>query len=54
MNMLIYLIGTVLVVGALAYGASTLGVDTVWIAVGAAIILGFGIMGAVSKTQRKE
>jgi Zn-dependent protease with chaperone function len=54
MNMLIYLIGTLLVVAALAYGASTLGVDAVWIGVGAAIILGFGIMSAVSRTQRKE
>jgi len=54
MNMLIYLIGTLLVVGALAYGASALGVNALWIGVGAAVILGFGIMSAVSRTQRKE
>ena len=54
MNMLIYLIGTLLVVAGLAYGASTLGIDAVWIAVGVAIVLGLGIMSAVSKTQRKE
>jgi hypothetical protein len=54
MNMLVYLLGTLLVVGALAYGASIIGIDAVWIGVGAVILVGFGIMSAVSKTQRKE
>ncbi len=54
MNMIVYLLGTLIVVGALAYGASMMGVQAVWIGVGAAIILGLGVMSAVSKTQRKE
>lgn len=54
MNMIVYLLGTLIVVGALAYGASLMGVQAVWIGVGAAIILGLGVMSAVSKTQRKE
>jgi hypothetical protein len=54
MNMVVYLIGTLIVVGALAYGASIMGVQAVWIGVGAAVILGLGVMSAVSKTQRKE
>jgi hypothetical protein len=54
MNMLMYLIGTIIVVGALAYGASALGVQTLWIGIGAAVILGLGIMSGVAKTQKKE
>lgn len=54
MSMIVYLLGTLIVVGALAYGASMMGVQAVWIGVGAAIILGLGVMSAVSKTQRKE
>ena len=54
MNMIVYLLGTLIVVGALAYGASIMGVQAVWIGVGAAVILGLGVMSAVSKTQRKE
>lgn len=54
MNMLVYLIGAILVVAALAYGASALGVQAFWIGIGAAVLLGFGVMSAVSKTQKKE
>ena len=54
MNMLLYLVGTLLVIGALAYGASAMGLNSLWIGVGAAVILGLGVMSAVTKTQRKE
>ena len=53
-NLAVYLMGVVLVVGALAYGAHLLGLSNTWIAVGAVVILGFGIIGAVSSTRRKE
>ncbi len=54
MNMVIYLVGTLIVVGALAYGATMMGVSATWIGVGAAILLGLGVMSAVSRTQKKE
>ena len=53
-NFFVYMIGVILVVAALAYGASLMGISTTWIAVGAVAILGLGIMGAIVKTRQKE
>jgi NADH:ubiquinone oxidoreductase subunit 6 (subunit J) len=53
-NLLIYLIGTLLVVAGLAYGANRLGVSHVWIIVGALVIIGFGLMAGVVKTRQKD
>ena len=53
-NMLIYLIGTLLVVGGLAYGASRVGVSQVWIITGALVIIGLGLMGGIVKTRQKD
>jgi hypothetical protein len=53
-NFVVYLIGTLLVVAGLAYGASRMGVSTVWIVVGALIIIGFGLMGGIVKTRQKD
>ncbi len=50
-NFAIYMVGVVVVVAALGYGAYTLGLAPVWIGVGAAVIIGFGLMGAVKKTR---
>jgi len=47
-------LGVVLVAGALAYGASLLGLSTQWIVVGVLVLLGLGIMGAIVKTRQKE
>lgn len=49
-----YLIGTVFVAGGLAWAAFTLGAPLIWISIGIVIIVGLGIMAAVSKTQQKE
>ena len=49
-----YLIGTVFVAGGLAWAAYTLGASLIWISIGVVIIIGIGIMAAVSKTQQKE
>jgi hypothetical protein len=54
MNFAIYMIGVILVVVALAYGAHLLGLNETWIGIGVLLILGFGIMGAVSKTRRRD
>ena len=54
MNFMMYLLGTLIVVGGLAYGASRLHVSSTWILVGAAIVLGFGIMTGVTRTRQKD
>lgn len=53
-NFFVYMVGVILVVGALAYGASLLGLGTTWIAVVAIAALGLGVMGAIVKTRQKE
>ena len=53
-NFLVYMIGVLLVVGALAYGAHVAGLGQVWIVVGALVLLGLGVMGAIVKTRQKE
>ena len=53
-NFVIYLIGTLLVVAGLAYGASRLGVSQVWIVAGALVIIGLGLMGGIVKTRQKD
>lgn len=54
MNFAVYMIGVLLVVGALAYGASLLGLSSTWIVIGAAVVLGLGMMAAVVKTRQKD
>ena len=49
-----YLIGTAFVAGGLAWAANKLGASPIWISIGVIIIIGMGIMAAVSKTQQKE
>jgi hypothetical protein len=53
-NFVIYLIGTILVVAGLAYGASRLGVSQTWIIAGALVIIGIGLMGGIVKTRQKD
>lgn len=53
-NFFVYMIGVVLVVGAIAYGASLLGLSPTWIVVIAVALVGLGLMGAIVKTRQKE
>jgi len=53
-NMIVFLLGTLLVVAGLAYGAARLGVSDAWIAVGALVIIGLGLMGGIVKTRQKD
>ena len=53
-NFFVYMIGVVLVVAAIAYGASLLGLNSTWIAIIALAGVGFGVMGAIVKTRQKE
>ena len=53
-NFFVYMIGVILVVGALAYGANLAGLSPKWIGVLAFTLLGLGVMGAIVKTRQKE
>ena len=53
-NMTVYLIGIVVLIVGLAWGASILGVSHTWIGVGALVLLGIGIATAVSRTRKPE
>ncbi|WP_348762192.1 hypothetical protein [uncultured Salinisphaera sp.] len=48
-NFSIYMVGVILAIGALGYGAFALGVDPMWIGIGVAVLLGLGLMGAARK-----
>jgi hypothetical protein len=53
-NFFVYMVGVVLIVGALAYGASLVGLNSTWIAIIATAAVGLGLMGAIVKTRQKE
>ena len=44
-NLVVWLLGTLLVVAGLGYGASRLGISQTWIIAGALVIVGLGLMG---------
>ena len=50
----IYLIGMIIVIGGLAYVATLMHVPNQWIIGSAVVLLGAGILGAVTKTRRKD
>jgi hypothetical protein len=54
MNFGIYMVGMLLVVVGLAYGASRIGIPTVWITIICIVLIGLGVMAAVSKTRQKD
>jgi hypothetical protein len=53
-NFLVYMLGVIIVVCALGYGAHLLGVGDRWIGIGAAAAAGLGIMAAIVKTRRPQ
>ena len=50
----LYSIGFVIVIGGLLYGAHLLHVPGHWIAVGAVVLLGVGILSDVKATRQKD
>jgi hypothetical protein len=54
MSFTIYLIGFVLVIAGLIYGAVLMHVPTHWIAVGAIVLVGLGILTGVKATRQKD
>ena len=53
-NLAIFIIGFVILIGGLAYGASMAGMSPQWIAVGVAVLAGIGVVMGVTKTRIKE
>jgi hypothetical protein len=50
----IYLLGMVVLIGGLAWGAWLAHVPQQWILVGVVVLLGLGILGAVKRTRRRD
>jgi hypothetical protein len=50
----IYIIGFIILIGGLAYGASLAGLSTQWIVVGVLVLLGMGIAMGVTRTRQKD
>ncbi len=53
-NFLVYMLGVIVVICALGYGAHLLGLGDRWIGIGVATGIGLGIMGAIVKTRRPQ
>ena len=50
----LYVIGFVVLIGGLAYGAFLMGAPPLWIGVGVVVLLGIGIISGVSRTRRPD
>jgi hypothetical protein len=50
----LYLLGYLIVIGGLVYGAHLAHVPTHWIAVGAVVLAGLGILTGVKATRQKD
>jgi hypothetical protein len=50
----LYVVGFFILLAGLVYGAFLLHVPHTWIGVGVLVILGLGVMSAVSRTKRRD
>ncbi len=53
-SLAIFIIGFVILIGGLAFGANMAGMSPQWIAVGVAVLMGIGVVMGVSKTRMKD
>jgi hypothetical protein len=54
MSFAIYILGFILLIGGLAYGASLAGLSTQWILVGVLVLLGMGVAMGATRTRMKD
>ena len=54
MSFFLYMLGLAVLVGGIAWGLTTAGVATTYVAIACLIVAGFGIMMAVSRTRAKD
>ena len=50
----IYIVGYLIVIGGLAYGATLMHMPIHWIVVGVVVLLGLGIVTGVKNTRQKD
>lgn len=50
----LYVVGFIVLLAGLVYGAYLLHVPQTWIGVGALIVIGLGVMSAVTRTKRRD
>jgi hypothetical protein len=50
----LYIVGFLIVIGGLIYGATLMHMPTHWIVVGAIVLVGFGILTGVKNTRQKD
>jgi hypothetical protein len=53
-SLTIFIIGFVILVAGLAYGASLAGLSAQWIAVGVLVLLGMGVAMGVTRTRQRD
>lgn len=53
-SLAIYIVGFIILIGGLAYGANMAGLSTQWIAVGVAVLMGIGVVMGVTRTRQKD
>ena len=51
---MLYVLGFIVLLAGLIYGAWLIHIPQTWIIVGALVLIGLGIMSAVSHTKRKD
>jgi hypothetical protein len=54
MSFFLYMLGLAVLVGGIAWGLTTAGVGTTYVAIACLIVAGVGIMMAVSRTRAKD
>ncbi len=50
----LYMIGYVMIIGGLDYGAFRLGIPQVWIIIGTIIVMGIGFTTGASRTRQRD
>lgn len=50
----LYLVGFLVLIGGLIYGATIMHISTQWIVVGSIVLLGLGILTGVKATRQKD
>ncbi|MGO4307222.1 hypothetical protein [Cupriavidus sp. RAF12] len=54
MSFALYIVGLLLLVGGIAWGLTIAGLAPVYIGIACVIVLGIGVMSAVSRTRTKD
>ncbi|HJU07759.1 MAG TPA: hypothetical protein VJ727_04680 [Rhodanobacteraceae bacterium] len=54
MSFALYLLGMIIVICGLAYGAYMIHIPPQWIGVGVVVLLGLGILTGVARTRQKD